>query len=272
MVIGCIYSTNFDTFTTFRSLQGLFGTIPQVIGLPIIFDMYHKEDWAKMINIWGTTFLVGPFLGPALAGYILDGTGAWQHAFKVLAGFYGLSTILLLIFGYESFHVKGHGTQQTSRVKAFFGIGNTGDISKIQTLKEQTVHCITYIFKVPMLLVGIATLVNFTWPIGITVTISTMLHMPPYLFNTVQDSSVRWAPILGALTGWLIGYIFNKWIYAKKRETWRPEYRLHGVWVPIAFMALGLVTYGCVMHYGKHWIGLCIGWYMVVIGMVATTV
>lgn len=40
MVLGATLSNNWGTFTAFRSLQGLFGTVPQVIGLPIIHDMY----------------------------------------------------------------------------------------------------------------------------------------------------------------------------------------------------------------------------------------
>lgn len=40
MVLGATLSNDWSTFTTFRSLQGLFGTVPQVIGLPIIHDMY----------------------------------------------------------------------------------------------------------------------------------------------------------------------------------------------------------------------------------------
>lgn len=71
MVLGATLSTNYDTFTIFRSLQGLFGTVPQVIGLPIIHDMYSPEgkslplnffyseypvtnsiEWPRMINIW----------------------------------------------------------------------------------------------------------------------------------------------------------------------------------------------------------------------------
>jgi hypothetical protein len=37
-------------------------------------------------------------------------------------------------------------------------------------------------------------------------------------------------------------------------------------------MASGLLTYGLTMHFGKHWIGIAIGWIMVNIGMVATIV
>lgn len=42
MVLGATLSTNWSMFTTFRSLQGLLGTVPQVIGLPIIHDMYSS--------------------------------------------------------------------------------------------------------------------------------------------------------------------------------------------------------------------------------------
>ncbi|KAJ5086270.1 hypothetical protein NUU61_007577 [Penicillium alfredii] len=77
-------------------------------------------------------------------------------------------------------------------------------------------------------------------PIGITATVDTFLHSPPYLFNTIQASSMRFA-------GWTFGHFFND-------------------------MASGLLTYGLTMHFGKHWIGLAFGWIMVNIGMVATIV
>lgn len=64
MVIGCVLSPTFEIFTAFRSLQGLFGTIPQVIGLPIIYDMYHPGDWPRMINIWGYDIPCGSIPGP----------------------------------------------------------------------------------------------------------------------------------------------------------------------------------------------------------------
>lgn len=47
MVLGATLSIDYDMFTAFRSLQGLFGTVPQVVGLPIIHDMYHPEGMRK---------------------------------------------------------------------------------------------------------------------------------------------------------------------------------------------------------------------------------
>jgi len=48
MVLGATLSNDWSTFTTFRSLQGLFGTVPQVIGLPIIHDMYTAEGKCRL--------------------------------------------------------------------------------------------------------------------------------------------------------------------------------------------------------------------------------
>lgn len=133
--------------------MGLFGTIPQVIGLPIIHDMYAPKDWPRMINIWGTTFLVGPAIGPALGGYFLQGTGSWQGSFSVLAGFYGLSTLLVLLLGRETFYIKGNHTQESSPFQALFGIGNT-NVQKLSTMAASGMNLVILIFKLPLLLCG----------------------------------------------------------------------------------------------------------------------
>ncbi|KAL4756149.1 putative MFS transporter [Aspergillus foveolatus] len=270
MVLGATLSNNYSTFTAFRSLQGLFGTVPQVVGLPIIHDMYDPKDWPHMINIWGTTFLIGPFLGPAIAGYIGAGSD-WKVSFGTLTLFYGLSTILIFLFGHETYFVKGRQCQRNTRFQAIFGI-KSHNLPVFSTVALWTKTLVVYILKFPLLLTGIATMVNFCWPIGITVTVSTFVAQPPYLFDTVQSSSLRWAPILGGLTGFGFGYFFNNWIYRSRQEKWRPEYRLHGVWFAIGTMAAGLLTYGLTLHFHKHWIGLAFGWGMVVAGMIASTV
>ncbi|OOQ82608.1 polyamine transporter [Penicillium brasilianum] len=268
MVLGATLSHDYSTFTAFRSLQGLFGTVPQVIGLPIIHDMYSPEEWPRMINIWGTTFMVGPFIGPALAGYICAGTN-WVDSFGVLTAIYGLSTIMVLLFGAETYYNPGKAP--TSRIGSYFGIGNT-KLPKGSTLWYWCKVMVQYVFEFPLLMTGIAILVTFTWPIGITTTIDSFLHSPPYNFDTIEASSMRFAGVIGALGGWLVGFIFNDWIFKRHHANWRTEYRLHGVWFPLASMVCGLLTYGLTMNFGKHWIGIAFGWIMVNIGMVGTVV
>jgi MFS family permease len=274
MVVGASLAPTFDSFTTFRALQGLFGTVPQIIGLPIIHDVYSPRDWPSMINIWATTFLVGPFLGPALAGYLMQATGSWRAAFGVLAGLYCLSTCLVVAFARETYYNKATRTQRVGRLEAFLGRGNTG-LAKLRTVIESSklVFGLAF-FRIPLLLVGLASLVNFTWPIGITTTISTILHSPPYLFDNVEDASMRFAGVIGALLGFVLGYGFNEWIFRSRtrRANWRTELRLHGVWLPVLSLVCGLLTYGLTLHYGKSWLGLASGWIMVNIGLIASTV
>jgi MFS family permease len=163
----------------------------------------------------GTTFFIGPFLGPALAGYIGAGSN-WKVSFGILTAFYALSTILIFLFGHETYYTKGQPCQLDSRLQSMFGIRNH-NLPVGRTLVYWTKILAIYIFKLPLLLTGIATMVNFCWPIGefcflrhkgipdndagITVTVSTLVAQPPYLFNTVQSASLRWAPIIGSLLG-----------------------------------------------------------------------
>jgi MFS family permease len=258
MVVGCVFAPSFNAFTALRALQGLFGTMPQIIGLPIIHDMYEPAEWAGMINIWGTTFLVGPFLGPALAGYIQSGTGRWRDAFRVLAGLYGASTALVVMFGWETY-------RGTPRAKAFFGIGNTG-LFKAETVLVSSRRAVMLAVKPTLLLLGAATLIFFMWPIGITTTISTILFAPPYLFDEIGNASMRFAGVIGALLGFVVGYAFNEWC------TKRQARRLHGVWVPTVSLILGLLTYGLTYHFHKSWVGLAVGWVLINIGLVASMV
>ncbi|EPS31921.1 hypothetical protein PDE_06880 [Penicillium oxalicum 114-2] len=268
MVLGATLSKDWTTFTIFRTLQGLFGTVPQVIGLPIIHDIYSPHEWPLMINIWGTTFMVGPFLGPAIAGYIGAGTN-WVVSFGVLTAIYGFSTLMVLAWGAETYYQPGK--IPASRLGSYFGVGNTS-LPKWMTVVHWCKVMVAYVVKFPLLMTGMAVLMICTWPIGIVTTLDIFLHSPPYNMNTIQASSMRFAGVIGALGGWLVGFIFNDWIYKRNHTKWRPEYRLHGVWLPLISMVCGLLTYGMTMKYGKHWIGIAMGWIMVNIGMVGTVV
>lgn len=107
-----------------------------------------------MINIWGTAFLVGPFVGPALAGYIFEGTQSWRSSFAVLAGLYGASTLAIVVCGRETFYRREKGTQEAVRWKTFLGVGNTGSLGKLNTIGVQSKDLVVTMFKLPMLLIG----------------------------------------------------------------------------------------------------------------------
>lgn len=123
---------------------------------------YHNLP--QLITIRGTTFLIGPFLGPAIAGYISASTN-WISSFGVLTSLYGLSTILVLLFGRETYLNPSGKKSKSSHLASYFGIGNT-NLPKCQTLWYWCRTLVIYVFRFPLFMVGIAILVIFTWPIG----------------------------------------------------------------------------------------------------------
>lgn len=98
----------------------------------------------------GTTFLVGPFLGPAIAGYIGAGTN-WRDSFGVLTALYGLSTLMVLLFGRETYYAPSKPV--ASRFGAYFGIGNT-KLPKCSTLAYWCRKLVVYVFRFPLLMTG----------------------------------------------------------------------------------------------------------------------
>lgn len=106
-----------------------------------------------MINIWNTTFLVGPFAGPAIAGYL--GTVInWRGAFGVLAGLYGLSTVLVILLGRETYYVT-HRIVSSAPTIIERSLGQGGALAvERPNLAATSLTLLKFIFKVPLLLVG----------------------------------------------------------------------------------------------------------------------
>lgn len=226
-----------------------------------------------MINIWGTAFLVGPFAGPALAGYLADVLN-WRGAFAILVALYAVSTSLVLVFGRETYYLPGRSISKPQTfLQSLIGQGGAFAIHR-PSFTKSVITTIKYIFRWPMLLVGISMMVNFTWPIGITVTVDSFIRAPPYLMNNIQAASMRWAAVIGALIGFTIGYFFNEWVSKTRihRASWKPEFRLHGVWVPALCEICGLILYGLAIKNGLSWVAVAFGWCGVNIGLVGTMV
>jgi MFS family permease len=106
-----------------------------------------------MINIWGTTFLVGPFLGPALAGYLADAMN-WRDAFAVLVGCYSVSTALVFVFGKETYYAPDCGPAPAPGfVQSITSRGGALHLYR-PSLYLSAKTTLRYIFKWPMLLCG----------------------------------------------------------------------------------------------------------------------
>jgi MFS family permease len=99
--IGATYAKGYAGFTACRTLQGFFGAPPQVLGLQVIYSLFFFHQRARAINIWAFSFLLGPYLGPFLSGFIVEKLD-WRNTFGVLCGFYGFSVLMILLLGEET--------------------------------------------------------------------------------------------------------------------------------------------------------------------------
>jgi hypothetical protein len=74
-------------------------------------------------------------------------------SFGALTALYGLSTVMIILFGYETHHRKGIANTSHSRLKSFVGVGSVV-VPKTQTLLEQSKDLLVMIFNFPLLLTG----------------------------------------------------------------------------------------------------------------------
>jgi MFS family permease len=85
---------------------------------------------------------------------------------------------------------------------------------------------------------------------------------------------MRFAAVIGALVGFLLGFLFNEYLSKTRthQDSWRPEYRLFGVFIPAIFECAGLLLFGFSNQFKPSWVALVFGWCMVNVGLVGTVV
>jgi MFS family permease len=143
VVIGASLAPTYAGFTACRTLQGFFNTAPQVIGLTIIHDMFFFHERTRKINFWAFSFLVGPYLGPFIAGFLIQKIN-WRQDFGVLAAFHGFAIILIIIFGDETLYDRQYPQNNVE----FKGIwGKIQLLTGIAGLRMKNRPALTTVFK-----------------------------------------------------------------------------------------------------------------------------
>jgi MFS family permease len=137
-----------------------------------------KLERARKVNIWAFTFLLGPFLGPFISSFLLSKI-SWRFDMGVLAMFYGVSAIVVALFGEETLYDRQNGVKPTSgasRISLLIGIA--GVKSKGQTtMLAVSKHLIQIAIKPQLLL-----------PCKISLTQNTYFMLTPWTRSVCPDS------------------------------------------------------------------------------------
>ncbi|KAI9737832.1 MAG: hypothetical protein M1834_009201 [Cirrosporium novae-zelandiae] len=279
MVIGATFAPTYAGFTALRTLQGFFGTAPQVVALTMINDMFFFHERSRKINIWAFCLLIGPFLGPFIAILCSLQIG-WRADFGVLAGFYGASTIAALFLSEETLYDRESPkareiASSQGRLSQLFFIGG----AKVPDRPQPWAVC-KHLWQVgicPQILFPTAcfTMIIFMWGIGITSTMSQFILAPPYLFSTTNFAMLYFAPMIGAVLGETWGHWFNDFLFHRYIRThngeYNPENRLWAVYPSTVFGIVALVLYGQALQHELSWVAIAFAWAMMTFATLSTT-
>ncbi|KAJ9612789.1 hypothetical protein H2204_014894 [Knufia peltigerae] len=115
---------------------------------------------------------------------------------------------------------------------------------------------------------GLFLMIVFGWSVGVNNLLAVFLQSPVsekgYGFTPNQNAEFTFAAWAGCITGQLYGLAFNDklplWICRKSGGIWKPEFRLHALWIP-SFVGLniGLGLFGAALQYHLHYMVAAVG-------------
>lgn len=85
---------------------------------------------------------------------------------------------------------------------------------------------------------------------------------------TIIVTTIHW---INLIVSQIYGHFFSDriplWFCARNNGIWRPEFRLHSLWIPNFFLStLGLGFVGIALQYQLHWMLLAVGNFLVTFG------
>ncbi|KAH8917870.1 MFS general substrate transporter, partial [Atractiella rhizophila] len=267
--IGCTVAPNFSTFAACRILQATFQNAPQVTGLYTICDMYPFHQQARKINMWNFGFIVSPFIGPSVLGFMAPRTG-WRWIYGVGCIFDGLVLIIITLFAKETMfdrHVhpipRPTSTGLRRRVEDLLGVTGRNMAQYRPSWKRVIYDLFNVAWRPQSVLPGI----YIFGGIGVNVTQVIFILSPPplgYGLNADQLAGTYFSPVIAVVIGEALGHFLNDFIanYQIKRNhgVFEAEMRLWTLYIALPFFIAGFIIIGECFEHKLNVGGLVIGW------------
>jgi DHA1 family bicyclomycin/chloramphenicol resistance-like MFS transporter len=90
--VFCALASSMDMLLAGRFLQGLCSSVPSVVIILIIRELYDGQDTVRVMGLYGATLGIAPAVGPLLGGYLHVWFG-WS------AGFWTIAALTLIVLG-----------------------------------------------------------------------------------------------------------------------------------------------------------------------------
>jgi multidrug resistance protein len=271
--IACALSNSMGMLIAFRILAGCAGSAPLTIGGGTVADIFPPQERAGAMAIWSIGPLLGPVLGPVCGGFLVESQG-WRWVFWILAIFGGAFSLLLFVFGRETYHPTILA-RKTARLRK--ETGNMNLRSKLDSglpPKEIFVRSIVrpmkMLFLSPMVgLMSVYVAINYGI-LYLFFTTMTFVFEGTYHFSSGAVGLSYLGMGVGLLAGMaFLGTTSDKIIKKEQaRGTAIPEHRLHLLLsLPGAIcLPIGVFIYAWTTEKQVHWIAPIIGTALVGLG------
>ncbi|KAF7294529.1 Major facilitator superfamily transporter protein [Mycena indigotica] len=237
--LGTALSPNLAAFFIFRALTAFQGTSFLIVGASCLGDIYRPVERATAMGWFLSGTLIGPAIGPFIAGVIVT-YRSWRVIFFLQAALGGLATVLVFFFLPETIHFK--------RSDELVGLSRAKTVRMIWEWTNPI--RVVKLYKYPNLIVASLASSALVWNMYSLLTPIRYIINPRFGLTTpIQSGLFYLAPGMGYITGTFMGgryadYIVKKWIVKRNGER-VPEDRLRSC-VPF----LGGVIPGCMLIYG----------------------
>ncbi|KZO90443.1 MFS general substrate transporter [Calocera viscosa TUFC12733] len=278
-LIGCTVAPDLATFAGMRCLTAFFGTAPQVTGLFIVRDIFFFHQEARMLNAWAFGFVVSPYLGPFLFGFLVQ-RQTWRWAYGIGCIYEGIVVILIVLFMEETLYERDSKDRLPiesglwSRIKSLVGI--TGFKRRHLHMPFWTSFWRPFLVNIqPQELLSLAYVaLNFAWAIGINTTLVVFLQSPPPLGYSFSGDGVAvfyLTPIIATVLGEIVSHYLQDFFTNRYIRThsgvFEPEARLWMCYIGSILNFAGLMCLGGTLQNHLSIAGLVFGWGLFTLGM-----
>ncbi|GKZ26424.1 hypothetical protein AbraIFM66951_004928 [Aspergillus brasiliensis] len=267
---------DYERFVASRLFDGIFGSIPSIVGVGAVYDMFFLHERGKAYAIFHVSFLFGTVAGPTFGGFIVQHT-KWPWVFWWVVIAQGLVLILAFLFLEETSYPRD-GKTLVVKPKNFWSNRMATLLPHKTGISRAELGRIARLpFRIGLspvgLLIGIFQLASFGWFVATHSLLTVWLEKPVSVggwgFSPQRNACFIFSLWIGLLTAELWGYLCNDrialWICrTREKGIWKPECRLHALWIPsLIILPIGLGIVGSALQYHLHYMVLAFGAYLI---------
>ncbi|KAI9691707.1 MAG: hypothetical protein M1822_007779 [Bathelium mastoideum] len=277
---------DYISFTISRLFGGMFGSVPSILGSGMIVDIFYLHERGKAFTTFSLCFLLGTVAGPTFGGFIVQHV-PWPNEFWWTVGLQAAVALLVLVFMEETGFTRDEKrvfpkvpeSFLANRVATFLPGHKVVPRISAGELASFAIAPFKIGIMPVVLLAGTFNFISFGWFVMINTLLTVFLQEPPkaggFGFTPQRNAAFTFALWFGIIAAQIWGYFLNDRIplmISKRRGgIWKPEYRLHSLWIPALFLLpIGLGIFGSALQYHLHYMVLALGSFIITFACMLT--